>query len=83
MTVLADATRHRVVGMLATGPLASGDIARRIDASAPPISQRLRTLRGAQFVCMPPLAQRRIYELNSAWLAEFTEWINRMRESWL
>jgi len=82
LNVLADPTRQRIVEMLATGAMSSGDIARRFDVSAPAISQHLRTLRDAKLVRVRAQAQKRFYELDPEGVAELTDWIARIRSFW-
>ena len=82
LNVLADPTRRQIVEMLAAGSLSSGDIARRFDASAPAISQHLRTLREAKLVRVRAQAQRRFYELDPEGVRELAEWIERIRSFW-
>jgi DNA-binding transcriptional ArsR family regulator len=82
LAALSDPTRRRIVEMLATGPLSSGDIARRFDVTAPAISQHLKTLRAAKLVCVRADAQRRIYELDAEGIDELSEWILKVRRFW-
>ena len=82
LAVLADPTRQRIVEMLASGPLSSGDIAGRFDLSAPAISQHLKTLRQARLVTVSPRAQQRIYELNLEGVTEISDWLTRIRAFW-
>jgi DNA-binding transcriptional ArsR family regulator len=82
LNVLADPTRQRIVEMLATGALASGDIARRFEVSAPAISQHLRALREARLVRVRAEAQKRFYELDPAGVEELSDWIGRIRSFW-
>ena len=82
LNVLADPTRQRIVEMLATGALSSGDIARRFDVSAPAISQHLRTLRAAKLVRVRAQAQKRFYELDPEGVGELADWIARIRGFW-
>ena len=82
LNVLADPTRQRIVEMLATGSLSSGDIARRFDVSAPAISQHLRTLRDARLVRVRAQAQKRFYELDPEGVGELANWIARIRSFW-
>jgi DNA-binding transcriptional ArsR family regulator len=82
LNVLADPTRQRIVEMLATGALSSGEIARRFDVSAPAVSQHLKTLREAKLVRVRAQAQKRFYELDPAGVDELTDWINRIRSFW-
>ena len=82
LNVLADPTRQRIVEMLATGSMSSGDIARRFDVSAPAISQHLRTLRDARLVRVRAQGQKRYYELDPAGVGELSDWIARIRSFW-
>ena len=82
LNVLADPTRQRIVEMLATGSMSSGDIARRFNVSAPAISQHLRTLRDAKLVRVRAQAQKRFYELDPEGVGELANWIARIRSFW-
>lgn len=82
LSVLADPTRQRIVEMLATGSMSSGDIARRFDVSAPAISQHLKTLRDAKLVRVRAQAQKRFYELDPEGVGELADWIARIRSFW-
>jgi len=82
LNVLADPTRQRIVEMLATGSMSSGDIARRFDVSAPAISQHLRTLRDAKLVRVRAEAQKRFYELDPEGVGELADWVARIRSFW-
>jgi DNA-binding transcriptional ArsR family regulator len=82
LSVLADPTRQRIVEMLAHGAMASGDIARRFDVTAPAISQHLKTLRDAKLVRVRAQAQRRFYELDPEGVKELTDWITHIRAFW-
>ena len=81
LTALADPTRKRIVEMLATGAMSSGDIARRFDVSAPAISQHLRTLRDAKLVRVRAQAQKRIYELDPEGIGALADWIAQLRSA--
>lgn len=82
LAALSDPTRQRIVEMLATGPLSSGDIARQFDITAPAVSQHLKTLRAAKLVRAHVDAQRRIYELDADGIDELAEWISKLRRFW-
>jgi DNA-binding transcriptional ArsR family regulator len=82
LAALADPTRQRIVEMLATGPLSSGDIARQFDITAPAVSQHLKTLRAAKLVRARVDAQRRIYELDAEGIDEVADWILKVRRFW-
>ena len=82
LSALSDPTRRRIVEMLASGPLTSGDIASLFDISAPAVSQHLKTLRAARLVSVRADAQRRIYELDGEGIGELSDWILRVRRFW-
>jgi DNA-binding transcriptional ArsR family regulator len=79
---LADPTRRRIVEMLAASELPAGEIARRFDMTAPAVSQHLKLLRNAGLVSVRRDAQRRIYALDPAGLAELDAWLARYRRFW-
>jgi DNA-binding transcriptional ArsR family regulator len=82
LQALSDPTRQRIVEMLASGALSSGEIAGRFAMSPPAISQHLKTLRDAKLVTVRAQAQKRIYELDPAGVAELADWIGRIRAFW-
>jgi DNA-binding transcriptional ArsR family regulator len=79
---LGDPTRQRIIEMLAARELSSGEIARRFDMTAPAVSQHLKLLREAGLVQVRRDAQRRIYTLDPAGLAELDAWLARFRRFW-
>ena len=79
---LSDPTRQRIVEMLATGALSSGEIAGRFKLSPPAISQHLKALREARLVSVRTDRQRRIYSLDPAGLAEVADWVERIKAFW-
>ncbi len=79
---LGDPTRQRIVEMLAARELSSGEIARRFDMTAPAVSQHLKLLREAGLVQVRRDAQRRIYTLHPAGLADLDAWLARFRRFW-
>lgn len=82
LQALSDPTRQRIVEMLASGALSSGEIAGRFDLSAPAISQHLRTLKMAKLVTVRTDRQRRIYELDPQGVGEVAAWVDRIRAFW-
>ena len=82
LTVLADPTRQRIVEMLASGALSSGEIAGRFSMSPPAISQHLRTLKDARLVTVRAEKQKRIYALDAAGVAEIAAWVDRIKAFW-
>ena len=79
---LADPTRRRIVEMLAERDYAAGELARRFDMTQPAVSQHLKALRNAGLIRMRKDAQRRIYALHPAGLAELDAWLSRYRRFW-
>ena len=82
LTALADPTRQRIVEVLATGPLSSGEIAGRFDLSPPAISQHLKTLKQARLVTVKAEKQKRIYALDPQGVAEISDWVDRIKAFW-
>jgi DNA-binding transcriptional ArsR family regulator len=82
LQALADPTRQRIVEMLASGALSSGEIAGRFALSPPAISQHLKTLKAARLVTVRADKQKRIYTLDPEGVAEVSEWVARIRAFW-
>jgi DNA-binding transcriptional ArsR family regulator len=82
LEVLADPTRRRIVELLAVRELDAGEIAAHFDVSRPAVSRHLRVLRETGLVRSRGEAQRRIYSLDPAPLAEVDEWLARYRGFW-
>ena len=82
LAALADPTRQRIVAMLATGALSSGEIAGRFELSAPAISQHLKTLKTAHLVCVKTDKQKRIYSLDPKGVQEVSDWVARIQAFW-
>lgn len=79
---LADPTRRRIVELVADGELSAGEIAERFTISRPAVSRHLRVLREAGVVRCRGDAQRRLYSLDAAPLAELDSWLARYRPFW-
>lgn len=79
---LADPTRRHIIETLAAGEASFGDLAARFEMSRPAVSQHLKVLRDTGLVSVRKDAQRRIYRLNSAGLAEIEGWLEKVREFW-
>ena len=82
LQALSDPTRQRIVEMLASGALSSGEIAGRFALSAPAISQHLKTLKTARLVTVKADKQKRIYQLNPEGVEEVSAWVERIRAFW-
>lgn len=64
LKVIADETRLRILGVLATQPLTGKDLAAQLDLSAPTISHHMKKLTESGIVSMETDAQRHWYRLN-------------------
>jgi DNA-binding transcriptional ArsR family regulator len=80
--VLAEPHRRRILDLLRTTERPVGDLVDRLDLSQPAVSKHLRVLREAGLVRVVPDAQRRIYALDPAPLAELDEWLAPYRALW-
>jgi DNA-binding transcriptional ArsR family regulator len=79
---LADPTRRRIVELLADGERSAGEIAAQFETSRPGVSRHLRVLREHGLVRAREQAQRRLYSLDPAPLAELDEWLDPYRSFW-
>lgn|SRR5436190_15092115 len=79
---LADPTRRHILELLSDGDLEAGEIARHFDSSRPAVSRHLRVLRQSGLVRVRSEAQRRVYSLDGAPLADLDDWLSRYRSFW-
>jgi DNA-binding transcriptional ArsR family regulator len=82
LEALGDDTRRRIVELLADGERSAGEIASHFETSRPGISRHLRVLRESGLVHTRADAQRRLYSLDPAPLAELDAWLERYRSFW-
>jgi DNA-binding transcriptional ArsR family regulator len=80
---LGDRTRRTIFERVARRPCAVGELARGLPVSRPAVSQHLRVLKQAGLVIDRPVGNRRIYEVNSAGLAELRADLDRFWDSTL
>jgi DNA-binding transcriptional ArsR family regulator len=81
-TALIDPTRRAVLDLLRRRPHSVGELAVALTLSQPTTSKHLRVLRQAGLVQVLPDAQRRIYAIDPAPLAELDEWLGPYRALW-
>lgn len=62
---LSDPARLRILGLLAERPMAGHELADRLDLTPPTISHHMRKLVDAGLVVVAPLAQTRVYSLQT------------------
>jgi DNA-binding transcriptional ArsR family regulator len=82
LAALADPTRRRIVELLAEREHDAGELAAEFTVSRPAVSRHLRVLREAGLVTARGEAQRRVYSLEPAPLAELDAWLARYRDFW-
>ena len=81
-SVIADPQRRALLELLRARPRSVGELVSELGLSQPGTSKHLRTLREAGLVRVRPEAQRRVYELTPAPLAELDEWLAPYRRFW-
>ena len=82
LRAVADESRRTLLETLADGPATAGELAAVLPIARPGVSRHLRVLREAGLVEVRQEAQRRIYALRPAPLAEVDEWLGRYRALW-
>jgi len=82
LAALADPTRRRIVELLAERPHDVAELNTHFPISQPAVSRHLRVLREHGLVHSRPAAQRRVYSLDPAPLAELDDWLARYRSFW-
>lgn len=81
-TVLAEPARRRILDLLLERPRPVGELVENLGLTQPGTSKHLRVLREAGLVVVKPEAQKRVYALNPAPLAELDEWLAPYRRLW-
>ena len=79
---MAEPHRMAILSMLADGERPAGDFVDALPISQPTVSRHLSVLREAGLVTVRKDAQRRLYRLNPAPLAELDQWLARYRRFW-
>ncbi|HEV7651626.1 MAG TPA: metalloregulator ArsR/SmtB family transcription factor [Actinophytocola sp.] len=80
--VLAEPRRREILDLLRAGERPVGDLVERLALTQPTVSKHLRILRGAGLVEVRQDAQRRLYRLRLAPLAEIDAWLAPYRRMW-
>jgi DNA-binding transcriptional ArsR family regulator len=84
--VLGDPIRRRILELLATGELTSGEITSVVQSefgiSQPAVSQHLKVLRESGFATVRPDATRRLYAVDSASFRQVDGWLGQFRSIW-
>jgi uncharacterized protein YndB with AHSA1/START domain/DNA-binding transcriptional ArsR family regulator len=79
---LAEPNRRRILDLLRTGEQPAGAIVEALEISQPGVSKHLKLLRQAGLVSVRIDAQRRMYRLELARLAELDAWLSPYRKLW-
>ena len=80
--VLAEASRRRILDLLAEGERPVGELVDLLDLSQPAVSKHLKLLREAGLVQSRTDAQRRLYRISPGPLREVDEWLAPFRRQW-
>lgn len=81
-SALADPHRRAVLERLRTRPRSVGELVIELGHSQPTTSKHLRVLRSAGLVRVRAEAQRRIYAIDPAPMAELDAWLAPYRRLW-
>lgn len=82
LQALSEPHRMAIVAMLANGERPAGDFVDALPISQPTVSKHLSVLREAGLVSVRKDANRRLYALNPAPLAEIDAWLAPYRRFW-
>jgi DNA-binding transcriptional ArsR family regulator len=82
LRAVADDGRRTILKSLTRGPATAGELAALLPIARPGVSRHLRVLREAGLVEVRQDAQRRVYSLRAAPLAEVDEWLGPYRTIW-
>ena len=83
LQALSEPHRMAIVAMLADGERPAGDFVDALPISQPTVSKHLSVLREAGLVTVRKDAQRRLYRLNPAPLAQLDAWLQPYRRFWV
>ena len=82
LQALGEPHRMAIVAMLNDGERPAGDFVNALPISQPTVSKHLTVLREAGLVTVRKDANRRLYSLNPAPLAEIDAWLEPYRRFW-
>jgi DNA-binding transcriptional ArsR family regulator len=80
--LLAEPNRRRILDLLRERERSAGELLDHLRLAQPTVSKHLKLLREAGLVSVRREAQRRIYRLRAAPLAEVDEWLAPYRARW-
>jgi DNA-binding transcriptional ArsR family regulator len=79
---VAEPSRREILDLLRDGTRSVGEIVERTGLSQPGVSKHLRVLRESGLVKVRRDAQRRLYDIDPAPLAELDAWLEPYRALW-
>ena len=82
LQALAEPRRLAILELLRDGERPVGELVDRLPLSQPAVSKHLRVLKDAGLVEARPDAQRRLYRIRPAPLAELDDWLASYRMLW-
>jgi DNA-binding transcriptional ArsR family regulator len=82
LMALSEPHRMAIIAMLAEGERPAGDFVDALPIGQPTVSKHLSVLRDAGLVSVRKDANRRLYSLNPAPLAELDAWLAPYRRFW-
>jgi DNA-binding transcriptional ArsR family regulator len=82
LSALAEPNRLRIIELLRDNPYPVGEIAKRLVLRQPQVSKHLRILSDAGLVKARPIAQQRVYRLQSKPFEELDSWLETFRRIW-
>ena len=83
LQALAEPHRMTIMALLRDGERPAGDFVEALPISQPAVSKHLSVLRAAGLVAVRKDANRRLYSLNPAPLAELDAWLAPYRRFWM
>jgi DNA-binding transcriptional ArsR family regulator len=79
---LGDPRRRHLLDLLRAGECAVGDLVEEVGLTQPSTSKHLRVLREAGLVRVRTEAQRRMYAIDAAGIADLDAWLDPYRRLW-
>jgi DNA-binding transcriptional ArsR family regulator len=79
---VAEPSRRQILDLLREGTRSVGELVERTGLSQPGVSKHLRVLRESGLVTVRRDAQRRLYDIDPAPLAELDRWLEPYRALW-
>jgi DNA-binding transcriptional ArsR family regulator len=81
-SALAEPHRLKIVELLREQPRSVNEVARLLNLRQPQATKHLQTLNQAGLVHVQPVAQQRIYTLNSEPFIQLEDWVNSFQQYW-